>query len=119
MTTQRGDARRTPIAGEACLDVAALYAAVNADRLRRAKAYPADFAGGTTSYSWQRVSRESGVSPAVLSKLEGAVTAPSADTLVRLLVWLGKTDIAPFITSATPAQLPSAPAAESDASPSR
>lgn len=93
MSELRGDAR---------FDVTALYVAVDAERTRRARAYSSFGAAGRRSYSWLRVGREAGISPSVLSKLEGGASAPSINTLVRLLMWLGTTDMAPFITHDPP-----------------
>lgn len=65
------------------LDPDALYVAL--DRARRAR-----------HRRWRDVAIESGVSPSTLTRI-GQFKRPDADGLVRLLTWLGTTDIAPFI----------------------
>lgn len=67
------------------LDPDALYVAL--DRRRRRH-----------RLSWRAVAGEAGVSPAALSRLSSG-RRPDADTLVRLLAWLGSTDLAPYVTT--------------------
>jgi hypothetical protein len=81
------------------LDVAALMRVVDAERLRRERNERPDIHGHRRRYPWARVARESGISEATMNQLPAAARAPSADTLVRLLVWLGSYDLRPFIAS--------------------
>lgn len=67
------------------LDPAALYAKLDQQRE----------ASGLT---WRRLAAEAGVSPSGLTKL-GHGGHPSSDVLVRLLAWLGTTDLGPFLRS--------------------
>jgi hypothetical protein len=69
------------------LDTEALYTAV--DRQRR-----------TRRIYWRDVAAEAGVSASGLTRL-GHGHRPDADCLVRLLVWLGTTDLAAFIAQPT------------------
>jgi hypothetical protein len=100
MKTHRGPAGyiglRSQIVGPH-LDVAALMDAVDAERLRREHSLTRDIHGHRQRYPWTRVARESGISEATMNQLPAAARAPSADTLVRLLVWLGSADLRPFI----------------------
>lgn len=68
------------------VDPDALYVAL--DRQRRQR-----------RMQWRTVAAESGVSPSTLTRI-GQARRPDADGLVRLLAWLGTTDLAPFITRA-------------------
>lgn len=65
------------------LDVEALYVALDAQR-RRAR------------LRWRDIAREAGVSPSTLTRI-GQGNRPDADGLVRLLVWLGQTDVLAFV----------------------
>jgi transcriptional regulator with XRE-family HTH domain len=67
------------------LDCDALYVAL--DRQRRQR-----------RIQWRQIAREAGVSPSTLTRV-GQGRRPDADGLARLLVWLGSTDLAPFITT--------------------
>jgi transcriptional regulator with XRE-family HTH domain len=67
------------------LDTDALYVAL--DRKRRGQ-----------RQRWRDVATEAGVSPSTLTRI-GHGRRPDADGLARLLVWLGSTDLAPFITT--------------------
>lgn len=67
------------------LDCDALYVAL--DRQRRAR-----------RMSWRDVLADAGVKGPSLSTRLGQGHPPSADNLVRLLKWLGRTDLGPFIT---------------------
>lgn len=69
--------------GRLDLDVEALYTAI--DRRRR-----------TRRMHFRDVAREAGISPSGLTRL-GLGRRPDADNLVRLLGWLGTTDLRPFI----------------------
>jgi transcriptional regulator with XRE-family HTH domain len=64
-------------------DVEALYTAI--DRRRR-----------THHLHFRDVAAQSGVSPSTLTRL-GQGRHPDVDGLVRLLAWLGTTDLAPFL----------------------
>ena len=66
-----------------CLDVEALYQAL--DRKRR-----------QARLRWRDIAKEAGVSPSTLTRV-GHGRRPDADGLVRLLVWLGETDVRAFI----------------------
>lgn len=70
------------------LDPDALYVAL--DRKRRTK-----------RMSWRDVAAEVGVSPSTLSRI-GQDKRPDADGLVRLLLWLGTTDLGPYIVCGGP-----------------
>lgn len=65
-------------------DTEALYSRL--DRERRAQ-----------RLSWRELSRRAHVDPGVTSRLAYG-TRPGVDNLVRLLVWLGDTDIRPYTT---------------------
>jgi transcriptional regulator with XRE-family HTH domain len=67
----------------ATFDADALYVAL--DRKRRAQ-----------RLYWRDVAAEAGTSPSTFSRI-AQLKKPDADTLVRLLLWLGATDVAPFI----------------------
>jgi transcriptional regulator with XRE-family HTH domain len=45
---------------------------------------------------WREVATEAGVSASTLTRL-GQGRRPDADGVVRLMIWLGTTDLAPFI----------------------
>lgn len=47
--------------------------------------------------TWIDVSRETRVNPGTLGRMEAEGWPPSATKLVRLLLWLGDTDIQPYI----------------------
>lgn len=64
-------------------DPDALYVAL--DRQRR-----------TRRLTWRGVAAEAGVSPSTLTRV-GQFKRPDADGLVRLLAWLGTTDLAPYV----------------------
>lgn len=66
------------------LDVEALYVALDGQR-RRAR------------LRWRDVAGEAGVSPSTLTRI-GQGNRPDADGLVRLLLWLGQTDVRAFVT---------------------
>lgn len=68
------------------LDVEALYVAL--DKRRRA-----------AHLRWRDVALEAGVSPSTFSRMGLTGAAPNADGLARMLVWLGTTDLAPYITT--------------------
>ena len=51
--------------------------------------------------SWRAVARELGMPPSTFSRI-ARQQGMSADTLVRVLGWLGETDLAPYL-SAVPA----------------
>lgn len=67
------------------LDVDALYVALDRQRRRDRK-------------KWRDVAHEAGLSASTLTRL-GQGKRPDADGLVRLLAWLGTTDLAPYITA--------------------
>jgi hypothetical protein len=67
------------------LDVEALYVALDAQR-RRAR------------LRWRDIAVEAGVSPSTLTRI-GQGFRPDADGLVRLLVWLGQTDVRAFLAA--------------------
>lgn len=89
--------------GPVCFDTAALWRALNAERLRRAQDQSMPIKP-YFPYPWRRVARESGIAESTLCRLESGAAAPSADTLVRLLAWLGTYDIRPFISGTPPAR---------------
>lgn len=64
-------------------DPDALYVAL--DRKRR-----------TARIKWRDVATEAGVSPSTLSRI-GQDKRPDVDSLARLLLWLGDTNLAPYI----------------------
>ena len=66
------------------LDVEALYVAL--DKVRRER-----------RLLWRTIAQESGVSASTFSRMGLEHNAPSAHGLVRMLVWLGETDITPYI----------------------
>lgn len=66
------------------LDVEALYTAI--DRKRR-----------TQRLHFRDVAAEAGISASGLTRL-GHGLRPDADGLIRLLLWLGTTDVAPFVS---------------------
>lgn len=70
------------------LDPDALYVAL--DRQRRSR-----------RMQWREAAREAGVSPSTFTRI-GQGRRPDADGLVRLLAWLGTTDLAPYITTRPP-----------------
>ena len=49
--------------------------------------------------SWRSVGRELGISQSTFTRLGIHHAPPSADTLVRLMGWLGETDLKPYITT--------------------
>lgn len=51
---------------------------------------------GVTSH---QVADKAGVSRPQISRMLGGYLNPSADTLVKYLMWLGDTDIGPYITT--------------------
>jgi hypothetical protein len=65
------------------LDVDELYVAL--DRQRR-----------TRRMSWRGVAAEAGTSPSTLTRMAYGAS-PNADALIRLLLWLGTTDVASFV----------------------
>jgi hypothetical protein len=69
------------------LDVEALFTAV--DRQRRAR-----------RIRFRDVASEAGISASTLTRL-GYGHRPDVDGLVRLLAWLGTTDLAPFVRPAS------------------
>lgn len=46
--------------------------------------------------SWRQVAREQGVSPSLFTRLSHG-QGVSAEVLVRLLLWMGTTDFAPYL----------------------
>jgi transcriptional regulator with XRE-family HTH domain len=72
---------------DAGLDGEALY--VDLDKQRRAK-----------RLRWRGVAREVGVSPSMLTRLSQGHHV-SADGLVRLMLWLGTTDLERYIRRGT------------------
>jgi hypothetical protein len=69
---------------ERAFDSAALYAAL--DRRR-----------GELGVTWREVLRQSGVAAVGTITYLSQGRSLSADTLLRLLVWLGDTDVAPYV----------------------
>jgi transcriptional regulator with XRE-family HTH domain len=67
----------------ASFDPDALYVAL--DRKRR-----------EAGIRWRDVAKQAGVSASTLTRI-GQFKRPDADGVVRLLAWLGTTDLAPFI----------------------
>lgn len=65
-------------------DVGALYAALNARRQLR-------------GILWKDVAREAGVHPSTFTRIGIYGRHPDAENLTRLLLWLGDTDLAPYI----------------------
>lgn len=74
----------TPGDQPARLDPDALYVAL--DRKRRSR-----------RMQWREIAQEASVSPSTFTRI-GQGRRPDADGLVRLMLWLGTTDLAPFIT---------------------
>lgn len=68
-------------------DADALY--VDLDRIRRRR-----------GIRWRALAGEAGVSPSTLTRMAYG-NQPSADGLVRLLKWLGTTDLSPYIKEDT------------------
>lgn len=69
------------------LDAEALYTAIDRERRRR------------RIRGHREVLRQAGIpGPSLLTRL-GQGHLPSADNLVRLLAWLGETDLAPYIST--------------------
>lgn len=68
-------------------DSDALY--VRLDRHRRA-----------TRIQWRDIARAAGVSPSTLTRL-GQGSVPDGDALVSLLLYLGETNIAPYVITTT------------------
>lgn len=66
------------------LDVEALYVAL--DKVRRER-----------RLLWRTIAQESGVNASTFSRMGLEHSAPSAHGLVRMLAWLGETDITPYI----------------------
>lgn len=69
---------------DAVFDPNQLYEALNRRRRHR-------------HLSWRNVAEEAGISPSTLTRL-GYGHRPDATGLVRLLLWLGSTDLEPFIS---------------------
>lgn len=67
-------------------DVEKLHAALDTRRRRR-------------GLSWAQVARDAEVYPMIFQHL-GHGRTPSADSLVRLMRWLGRTNLAPFMRDA-------------------
>ena len=67
-------------------DAEAFYVAL--DRVRRQR-----------RMSWRDIRKESSVSGSTFTRMGLDWRPPSADNLVKLLAWLGQTDIAPYVTS--------------------
>lgn len=67
------------------LDPDALYVALDRQRRRR-------------RMQWRTVATEASVSASTLTRI-GQGCRPDANGLVRLLAWLGTTDLAPYITN--------------------
>ncbi|MGC5033057.1 hypothetical protein [Micromonospora sp. DT229] len=74
------------------LDPDALYVAIDRQRRRR-------------RMQWRTVAAEAGVSASTLTRI-GQGHRPDANGLVRLLLWLGTTDLAPFISGAVAGATP-------------
>lgn len=75
------------------LDVKALHEALDLTRKQR-KLY------------WRDVAKQAGLSPSTLSRI-GQGASPDVDGLLRLLVWMGTTDLGPFLLDAVePARRP-------------
>lgn len=70
------------------LDVEALYLAL--DKQRR-----------TRRITWRTVAAEVGVSPSTFTRIGLNGRRPDVDALVRILAWLGTTDLKPY-TATTP-----------------
>jgi hypothetical protein len=66
----------------------ALYLAL--DKQRRARG---------PGCSWRKVAQEAGIVNSAVGVRLGRGQDVHADTLVRLLAWLGETDLAPYITT--------------------
>lgn len=66
------------------LDVDALYVALDRQRRR-------------SRLTWRDIAADADVSPSTLTRI-GQGRRPDVDGLVRLLAWLGTTDLTPFIT---------------------
>jgi transcriptional regulator with XRE-family HTH domain len=75
----------------AALDPEALFTALDAKRRSIARAT----LGG---FSWRAVARELGISQSTFTRLGVHHHMPSAEILVKLLGWLGETDLAPYLT---------------------
>lgn len=86
MGTHRGELVRVKQAHNT-FDSAAFKAAINARRLER-------------GIRWNVVATEVGISGPAMSRLvTKPADNPSTETLARLLVWLGNTDIGPYLHS--------------------
>lgn len=70
------------------LDVEALYVAL--DQRRRA-----------AHLRWRDIATEIGVSPSTFSRIGLESARPDVDNLARMLVWLGDTDLKPYLTEET------------------
>jgi transcriptional regulator with XRE-family HTH domain len=66
------------------LDIDALYVALDARRRAERK-------------TWRDVARECDLSPSMFSRMGLDLRSPSAEHLCRLLLWLGDTDVKPFL----------------------
>ncbi len=73
-------------------DADALYVAL--DRVRRQR-----------RVQWRQIAREAGVSPSTLTRI-GQGHMIYAEGLVRLMAWLGTTDIGPFTRTGPPTEGP-------------
>lgn len=67
-------------------NVPALYAALDKERTER-------------GLQWRQVAAQAQVQASTLSRIGVQSMAPNLDGLVRLLVWLGDTDVGPFIAT--------------------
>ncbi|GAA3644512.1 hypothetical protein ACG5V6_04730 [Streptomyces chitinivorans] len=56
-----------------------------------------DFHRKWRKIAWRQVAAETGLNPVVLTGIIRG-QAPSVDDLVTLMMWLGETDIVPFVT---------------------
>lgn len=73
-----------PSAREA-FDVAAFYAALNAERHRR------------DNISWRELAREAQISTVGIGRELALGRHPGAGVLIKLLLWMGDTDLAPYL----------------------
>lgn len=74
-------------------DPEAFYVALDKERRKR-------------GMSWRGIRRETGVSASTFTRIGTKWRNPSATNLVRLLVWLGVTDIGAFMVTAPTAVTP-------------
>lgn len=65
------------------LDLPALHAAVDAERRRQ-------------GLTWRKAAAAAGLPPSTFTRMGGG-GLPAATALVRILLWLGQTDLAPYI----------------------